>query len=215
MKKVLKCITISMLVSMSTVPINASSISTNGEVISSEQKLLDDFFGNYSEVYKVDFDERSNKETIENKDVVKDFFENPSEKVHEVYIDENSHNINVGKKEDITARAPNIPTSMAPNSYGPNNFRSNWSGTKNFTYTMYNFCRGTFNVKADTFYEVEIINNATGYTGKFSPEYTNGRWEISINVNSVSTYYARIINKAGGDAKNAEYLAVWPYGCMV
>lgn len=100
-------------------------------------------------------------------------------------------------------RAVSIPTSQAPLPY-----EANWSNTVNYTYTSYYFAPGTFRVRANGSFKVEIFQSNGASMGEFGCYYNAniGQYEQILTVTGTN-YYAKITNTSGSAAKSATYRA--------
>ncbi|WP_353097014.1 hypothetical protein [Tissierella praeacuta] len=110
-------------------------------------------------------------------------------------------------------RATTAPKYLAPNSNKSSYYEHDWSGTKNYTYTDYKFCPGTFKAAADTPFSVEIINSL-GYSEIYEAEFISGVYQLRIRIADDIPYYGILTNNHSRPTINGYYKASWD-GCLI
>lgn len=102
-------------------------------------------------------------------------------------------------KNNVELRAVNIPTSYCP--YYP--YQSNWSGTRNFTYSKYIFKSGSCYANADNYFQISIMSPSGRQLGWESSTRYNGRESVWWGVDQ--DYYLKLTNLTNSPMSRAYY----------
>lgn len=99
----------------------------------------------------------------------------------------------------IELRAINIPNSYCP--FNP--YNSDWSGTKNYSYTRYIFKAGSFYANADNYFQVEMYSPSGVSLGAESSIRMNGREGVAWLMDR--DYYSKLTNLTNRPMERAYY----------